>query len=245
MYISQLEVKVPKSCEVACMKKLKKSEKEAFVKAIDDDYKVHWMVDNMPVGVLNSIPGSDEKAFTRGFPVGFAGKTSTGVNRFLNNHLRIIVKYHDDIDGTGNTEDEPTTKIVGFRVEPMSIKHAWAGDSFNPGSTTLSTCSASNPAVNDPRNYLNIDKSTDNTVVFTYDVVWEKSTVEWTERWDVYLNSNAPSEKVHWFSITNSFMIILFLSVMIAIILLRALRKVHFFIFIFCFLFLVSAMCTL
>jgi H+/gluconate symporter-like permease len=31
---------------------------------------------------------------------------------------------------------------------------------------------------------------------------------------------------VHWFSISNSFMIVLFLSVMIAVILLRALRKV-------------------
>lgn len=38
--ILQLEVKVPKSCEVACVKKLKKSEKEAFVRAIEDDYKV-------------------------------------------------------------------------------------------------------------------------------------------------------------------------------------------------------------
>jgi hypothetical protein len=32
--------------------------------------------------------------------------------------------------------------------------------------------------------------------------------------------------QVHWFSISNSFMIVLFLSVMIAVILLRALRKV-------------------
>jgi hypothetical protein len=35
-----LEVKVPKSCEVACIRKLKKNEKDAFVTAIDDDYKV-------------------------------------------------------------------------------------------------------------------------------------------------------------------------------------------------------------
>lgn len=34
--------------------------------------------------------------------------------------------------------------------------------------------------------------------------------------------------QVHWFSISNSFMIVLFLSVMIAVILLRALRKVSY-----------------
>ena len=188
------------------------------------------MVDNIPVGMFSNIPGSDQKSFSRGFPVGFStpnvgSKAGAGVNHYLNNHLRIVVKFHDDI--TGDEEDaEPTTKIVGFRVEPMSIKHAWAGDSFTPGSTTLSTCNSANTAANDPRNFLSVDKGPDATVVFTYDVAWERSTTEWAERWDVYLNSNSPNEKVHWFSITNSIVIVLFLSVMIALILLRALYKV-------------------
>lgn len=197
--------------------------------------QVHWMVDNLPVGMYTSVPGSEEKAFTRGFPVGFTTTTVGGRSgassrantvHNLNNHLRIIVKYHDDVDGLGDEDGEPTTKIVGFRVEPMSIKHAWAGETFNPGSTSLSTCNSNNPASNDPRNYLSVDKNPDATVVFTYDVMWEKSATEWSQRWDVYLNSNTPNEKVHWFSISNSIMIVLFLTVMIAIILLRALRKV-------------------
>ena len=33
-------MKIPKSCEVACVKKLKKNEKSAFVKAIKDEYRV-------------------------------------------------------------------------------------------------------------------------------------------------------------------------------------------------------------
>lgn len=39
-FVSQLEVKTPKTCEVACVRKLKKNEKEAFVTAIDNDYRV-------------------------------------------------------------------------------------------------------------------------------------------------------------------------------------------------------------
>ena len=35
----QLEVKMAKQCEVACVKKLKKTEKDAFVRAIEDDYR--------------------------------------------------------------------------------------------------------------------------------------------------------------------------------------------------------------
>ena len=53
----------------------------------------------------------------------------------------------------------------------------------------------------------------------------EKSDVEWTNRWDAYLLANSPNDKVHWFSITNSIMIVLLLTVMIGMILIRNLRK--------------------
>ena len=109
----------------------------------------------------------------------------------------------------------------------MSIKHSWSGENFIVGSTTLSTCNALNPAIHDPKNYQSVDRAQDNTVVFTYDVIWEESSVEWSQRWDIYLNADSPNEKVHWFAITNSIMIVLFLSVMIAMILIRALKKVN------------------
>eukprot|EP01035_Chromulina_nebulosa_P068268 gene68268-93544_t len=47
--VYKLDVKVPKACEVACVKKLKKAERDSFIRAVDDDYRVHWMVDNLPV----------------------------------------------------------------------------------------------------------------------------------------------------------------------------------------------------
>lgn len=221
--ILQLEVKVPKACEVACVKKLTKLERDAFIRAIEDDYRVHWIVDNLPVGMYTTPADGSASRFNRGYPVGFMNGAGKGLKHHLNNHIRIIVQYHDDVDGFG--EDEPTTKIVGFRVEPMSIKHAWPGEKFVPGSTTLNTCNAMSPPTNDGKNLLSVDRVPDSTVIFTYDVFWEKSDVEWSNRWDLYLNANTPNEKVHWFSITNSIMIVLFLTVMIAMILLRALRK--------------------
>jgi hypothetical protein len=76
-------------------------------------------------------------------------------------------------------------------------------------------------AVNDPANYMSVDHATE--VIFTYDVVWEESDVNWANRWDVYLRGN-PDDKVHWFSITNSTMIVVFLTVMVAMILVRTLN---------------------
>lgn len=223
--VYKLEVKVAKACEVACVKKLKKNEKEAFVRAIEDDYRVHWMVDNLPVGSFVPAVGGEEM-FVRGFRVGFMTGQGKETKHYLYNHIRMIVEYHDDKDfELLNPDDETTTKIVGFRVEPMSIKHGWEGTDFVPGKTALTTCNSLNPAKQDSRNYYSVDKNTEAVVVFSYDVIWQKSTTEWSQRWDVYLTANTPNEKVHWFSITNSIMIVLFLTIMIAMILIRALRK--------------------
>ncbi len=250
--LTQLEVKVPVTCEVACAVKIDRKGKDAFVHAIDEDYRVHWIVDNLPVGVQGLSSDSQESTFSRGFPVGFhTGDNPRHYNHYLNNHIRIIIQYHDDVDtaviapalsssssstSTSSTGDasnsasptaaleaNPTTKIVGFRVEPMSIHHSWEGAEFTAGTSVLNTCNAMTPPSNDPANYQAIDKS--DTVLFTYDVFWEKSAVEWVHRWDTYLVANVTNDKVHWFSITNSFMIVLFLTVMIAMILLRALKK--------------------
>ena len=59
-------------------------------------------------------------------------------------------------------------------------------------------------------------------VLYTYDVLWRASNVRWASRWDIYLSmDNAVPDKVHWFSIVNSMLIVLFLSVMVAMILIR------------------------
>ncbi len=49
--------------------------------------------------------------------------------------------------------------------------------------------------------------------------------MHWASRWDIYLSMNgAVPDKVHWFSIVNSILIVLFLAFMVAMILIRALN---------------------
>jgi len=63
-------------------------------------------------------------------------------------------------------------------------------------------------------------------MVFTYGVEWKPSDVRWASRWDVYLSMNhAVPDKVHWFSIVNSILIVLFLAFMVAMILVRSLNR--------------------
>ena len=196
--IIKLEVKVPKACEIACSLKMKKGDKDAFLKAIDEDYRVHWIVDNLPVGMY-STNADRETVFSRGFPVGFhLGTKKSAYKHYLYNHVRIILQYHDDPKSEKVEENGGTTKIVGFRVEPMSIKHTWDGGEEVPiaGTTVLKTCNSQTPPSNNPSNYMSMDKT--DTIVFTYDVFWEKSDVEWSGRWDAYLLANAPNNKVGW-----------------------------------------------
>ena len=95
-----MEAKVPKACEVACTAKLSKSDKDAFVRAIDDDYRVHWLVDSLPVGMYTK-DALQETTFTRGFPVGFRTGSPGKWKHYLYNHVRIILQYHDDADDLG------------------------------------------------------------------------------------------------------------------------------------------------
>ena len=47
-------------------------------------------------------------------------------------------------------------------------------------------------------------------IVWSYSVQWEQSDVAWASRWDTYLSTDDP--EIHWFSIINSLVTVLFLS---------------------------------
>ncbi|AQL04082.1 Transmembrane 9 superfamily member 7 [Zea mays] len=53
--------------------------------------------------------------------------------------------------------------------------------------------------------------------------LFQPSDIKWASRWDVYLLSC--DSQIHWFSIVNSLMIVLFLSSMVAMIMMRTLYK--------------------
>jgi transmembrane 9 superfamily member 2/4 len=185
---------------------------------------------------------------TRGFPVGFVAPPAFEGGKkmhFLYNHVRIVIQYHEDYESfTG-------ARIVGFQVRelsfllkcaltlrsvlivlsylsnsqiiPFSINHVWDRfEEFDEYTTTLTTCNEMNPAQNDPGNFQSVEEMDE--VIYTYDVKWVPSEITWAHRWDVYLKGN-PDDEIHYFSIVNSLMIVLFLTGVVAMIMLRTLRK--------------------
>lgn len=60
---------------------------------------------------------------------------------------------------------------------------------------------------------------------FTYTVKWVPSHVEFQYRFDKYLDPAVFKPRIHWFSIFNSFMMVLFLIGLVSMILMRTLRR--------------------
>lgn len=62
-------------------------------------------------------------------------------------------------------------------------------------------------------------------ISFTYEVTFTPSPVAFEDRFDKYLDPVFFQHKIHWFSIFNSFMMVIFLVGLVSMILMRTLRK--------------------
>ncbi|KMZ59735.1 Transmembrane 9 superfamily protein member [Zostera marina] len=200
------------TCKVGCRKKFTAESAKNFKEKIDDEYKANMILDNLPVAVRRQMRESQQLSYEHGFRVGFKSAYATGGDKdekyFINNHLSFTVMYHKDVD----SED---ARIVGFEVKPKSVKHEYKiWDDKNP---KLLTCNL------ETKTQIPQEVVEDEEVIFTYDVTFKESEIKWASRWDTYLLMS--DDQIHWFSIINSLMIVLFLSGMVAMIMMRTLYK--------------------
>ncbi|XP_062087679.1 transmembrane 9 superfamily member 7 [Humulus lupulus] len=206
-----------KSCTVACGRiKLDAEAAKNFKEKIDDEYRANMILDNLPVAVLRKrADGIQSKTYEHGFRVGFKGNYAGSKEEkyFINNHLSFRVMYHKD-------PETDYARIVGFEVTPNSINHEYK--EWNEKNPQLVTCNKDTKNLL-PGSTVPQEVDADKEVIFTYDVSFVESDIKWASRWDTYLLMN--DDQIHWFSIINSLMIVLFLSGMVAMIMMRTLYK--------------------
>jgi len=229
----KLFTKHDKPCTPMCRVKLEGKKLRWLKGLIARQYRVQLQLDQLPV----LMRSSELNYAVRGYPVGFRAPSSSqpepdpkakkkkfqdNMDVFLYNHLKFAVTYHEDpsmFEGI---------RITGFDVHPVSIAHNIpAGDSTVSEMTTdISTCSGME-VENDASTYLSLSFASGNSVdvIYSYDVTWvESDKLLWADRWDVYL-VGAPDDDIHYYSIVNSLMIVLFMTGAIATIMIRTLRK--------------------
>jgi len=203
-------------CKVLCVKNNTNKDLDLFANRIKEEYRVHWLVDNLPAATKRDYPDTEGKGTTVmryevGFPLGFIDETSEKDKYLLNNHVKIKLLYHKE------PEEVNVMRIFGFEVEPSSIKHSLQFD-HNSETSFPDTCISNQEVPWQSVSHGNEPVQ----IVYTYSVEWEASDIKWASRWDVYLQMS--DAQIHWFSIINSLMIVLFLTGMVAMIMMRTLH---------------------
>ena len=193
--------------------------------------------------------------YYQGFPLGFVDPNTKEVyiNNHVNIELEYHEVDSTSIAPTTSDSPEKMYRIVRFTVEPMSIKHEFErkivddddkaeeetdgkeeSDDFSVTVATIKKpVESCDPEAKEKKhtgywvmktkNYH--PQSATGDVLFTYDVTWkENKEVVWASRWDIYLSMNVPDD-IHWFSITNSLIIVLVLTILLAGILVKNVRS--------------------
>ncbi|XP_023594312.1 transmembrane 9 superfamily member 2 [Trichechus manatus latirostris] len=122
---------------------------------------------------------------------------------YIFNHVDIKIYYHVVETGTMGA------RLVAAKLEPKSFKH-----------THVDKPDCSGPPMD-----ISNKASGEIKIAYTYSVSFqEDKNIRWASRWD-YILESMPHTHIQWFSIMNSLVIVLFLSGMVAMIMLRTLHK--------------------
>ena len=184
-------------CEILCYNQFDKDSLNLIKNLINKNYFTNWYLDKLPAGLINY---DKEKSATtidyfKGIPIGFTENNEY----FIYNHLQFHILI--------NEIETKKYNIVGFQILPLSIKH----------DEEKSVCSKKSDDILDN---FNREKQilSDKKILFTYDIIFEKSNNTFALRWDHYKTSNT---KIHWIGIFLSEFIILSLTVAIIIVLVK------------------------
>jgi transmembrane 9 superfamily protein 2/4 len=153
-----VKMQVNETCRELCKRDVTDTNRRQFKKAIDEQYMVNWIIDNLPAAtkyIGSAGPGMPEEQMTLpGSPVGYIKDG----RYYLHNHVVLKLSYHS------NTALYQGYRFVAFEVEPyslMSCRDTTTGPVDVDGQQSAFT--------------------------FTYDVQWQESSIRWVSRWDIYL----------------------------------------------------------
>ncbi len=226
----EIKMRTDSYCEQVCVVNLDEADKKATKKlayAIGANYHNNWIVDNLPSASKLEDDKNTYTTYSHGFPIGFKDPKSDDL--YLNNHVNIELEYHEVESGAiTSTDEEPSYRIVRFTVEPFSVKHEFKNDGDNAKITNpITSCKGGSEHTSYSMIQDHGSQPMSGQVLFTYDVIWkENKEVSWASRWDIYLSMDgAIPDQVHWFSITNSLVVIFVLSGLIALILIKNVKS--------------------
>ncbi|KAF2639933.1 hypothetical protein P280DRAFT_469675 [Massarina eburnea CBS 473.64] len=195
----ELNMAENQTCKALCPPQEYEPRDALFVNSrIYQGYDLNWLIDGLPAAQLLQDPNTEKPFYSPGFALGQV----EGDQPQLNNHYDIVIDYHEA--GPDNF------RVVGVLVAPWSLRDS---KYINEGEAQ---CGTDESAVV-------LSEGANSAVTFTYSVMWRLSPTPFATRWDKYLHVYDP--KIHWFSLINSAVIVVFLIGMVSTILVRTLKK--------------------
>ncbi|KAG6811532.1 hypothetical protein H0H92_006965 [Tricholoma furcatifolium] len=203
IFSSQYDIKMlnnNRTCQTLCTVADITGEEAKFINdRVREDYELNWLVDGLPAATMKTDTRNGDIFFDQGFNLGHYNAESQAEPIF-NNHYDVMFRYHKPTP--------ETFRIVGVLVWPSSI---------GGSQTEAPTCN------HDPQQPLVLSETRNQTIRYTYRVTWNESDTSWATRWDNYLHILDP--RIHWFSLINSVVIVVFLCVMVSMVLFRSVSR--------------------
>ena len=213
MSLYRIDMRANITCASVCQGegRLTEEESKKLQKYVEDQYRGNLMLDGLPVAEMGTNKRNRLRpSIMRGFPLGVPRSLAPDGKALINNHLAFTVMVHPNSLWTED-EDKHEWRVVGFAVAPLSIDHSQAKCSSG---LDVFEAAATRPQYASSRD-----------IQWTYSVVFEESDIEWSTRWDVYMQISKTESRVHLVSVLNSTLVVILLSAIVAIILIRALKR--------------------
>lgn len=195
------------NCKLLCKKKISYKNYDALSYLIKNDYSLRWNIDSIPAGIVKN----GKVDYNKELKVGYMKNNKY----YIYNHYRFYIKL--------NKYDEKRSHIVGFELEPFSIRQRdKLGCAIHNHYSDINTDNAI---------YLNsqdleelepqiIDK--DEEIAFSYDILFQYTNITFSSRFDHFKNINS---KIHWMNIIYSNIIVFSLAGLIIFIFIRAIKN--------------------
>ncbi|XP_003487167.1 transmembrane 9 superfamily protein member 4 [Bombus vancouverensis nearcticus] len=193
------------SCKLLChgpsnLMTWNEEESQRVIERIQHDYTVHLLIDNLPAATKKVHKDTNNVIVYHGYRLGGIMNDQY----YINNYLKLKLSNH--------RYGENEFRVVGFEVEARSVDVSQL--KFDRNTCIVPTNPQANPQFVNPKG---------TKLLFLYSVEWRQSDVSWASRWDIYLGMS--DVEIHWFSIINSLIVVIFLSGILTMIMVRTLRR--------------------
>ena len=157
-------------CEILCYNQFDVESLNLIKRLIKGNYFINWYLDKLPAGILSYNKNTQETSidYFKGIPLGYIENDIY----YIYNHLQFHILI--------NEESRNKFNIVGFNILPMSLSHdSEKALCANTSETMLNNFLIKPQSISDDIN---------NKILFTYDIIFEKSNITLGTRWDHYNN---------------------------------------------------------